>query len=129
MTAFGSTRSSLDDVIALELEVQTSQCRADPPRVQELLAEDFLEIGASGRRWDLASTLEMLRWESQDPSTTEIEVADIRARQIAPGVVQILWTSSRSGQRARRSSIWCLRDAGWRLVFHQGTPAAIEARP
>ena len=128
MTTFGSTRSSLDDVIALELEVQTSQCRADPARIQELLAEDFLEIGASGRRWDLASTLEMLRWESQDPDT-DIEIADIRARQFAPGVVQILWTSSRSGQRAHRSSIWCLRDARWRLAFHQGTPAAIEAQP
>lgn len=98
----------------------------DPQRVRELLAEDFLEIGASGRRWDLTSTLEMLREESQDPDSAIIDVSDVsdvQARQIAPGVVQILWTSTRSGKRALRSSIWCVRDARWRLVFHQGTPA------
>lgn len=129
MSASGPTQSSLDDVIALEREVQTSECRADPQRVAKLLAQDYLEIGASGRRWGLASTLEMLREESRDPDIPEIGVADVQARELAPGVVQILWTSTRSEQHARRSSIWCLRDARWRLVFHQGTPASIQAQP
>ena len=39
-----------DEAIALEPEMQTKQCRADPQRVRELLDEDFLEMGASGRR-------------------------------------------------------------------------------
>ena len=121
MTANPSAPSALELVIALELEVQTPQCRSDERRIRELLADDFVEIGASSRRWDLASTLEMLREESTDPDVAKIEVLDLEAREISSGVVQVLWTSSRGGRQARRTSIWCLREQRWRLVYHQGT--------
>jgi hypothetical protein len=71
---------ALDEVMALEFEVQGAQCRADRSRLAEIFAPDFVEIGVSSRRWDLDSTLRMLREESQDSDAAVIEVHDLEAR-------------------------------------------------
>jgi hypothetical protein len=111
----------LDHVVELERELQTPACRADEARLRELLAPDFLEIGASGRRWDLGGILAMLRDESAEESPGVIEISGLEARALAPGVVQVFWVSDRNGRRARRTSIWCRRARGWQQVYHQGT--------
>jgi len=119
-----SSRLSSNDlnlVLALEREVQTLQGRADEHRLTELFALDFIEVGASSRRWDLASMLAMLREESHDVDAGVIEVVGLEARELATDVVQVFWTSDRKGRRARRTSIRCRRDGRWQLVYHQGT--------
>ena len=116
-----SSPQPLDRVLDLERELQTPACRADEARLRELLAPDFVEIGASGRRWDLDSTLTMLREESAADDSDAITLTGLAARALAPGVVQVFWESDRAGRRARRTSIWCEREAGWQQVYHQGT--------
>lgn len=59
----------LDRVAELERELQSPACRADEARLRQLLAPDFVEIGASGRRWDLDSVLALLREERSDHDT------------------------------------------------------------
>lgn len=108
-------------IAGLERELQTPACRADEARVRELLAADFVEIGASGRRWDLESIVALLRTEAADPDAGVIEMTGLSARALAPGVVQVFWDADRSGRRARRTSIWCERGTGWQQVYHQGT--------
>lgn len=115
-----SPSPDLQRLLELERELQTPACRADQARLRELLAADFLEIGASGRRWDLASTLAMLQEESSE-GAHEILMSELEARLLAPEVVQVFWTSSRAGRRARRTSIWCRREGGWQQTYHQGT--------
>jgi hypothetical protein len=112
----------LADISRLERELQTRACRADERRLRELLTPDFREIGASGRQWDLDSVLAMLQEECLDQAAGDIEVSELSHRALAPGVVQVFWTSNRDGRRARRTSIWCEREAGWQQTFHQGTP-------
>jgi hypothetical protein len=121
MTEFVSPRV-LDQVLELERELQTPACRSDQERLRQLLAPDFVEIGASGRRWEREDILAMLREESADPSARAIEVVALSGRALAPSVVQVFWNSARDGRRARRTSIWCERDGGWLQVYHQGTP-------
>lgn len=111
----------LDHVLQLEQELQTPECRADEARLRELLAPDFVEIGASGRRWDLESILAMLREERAEDDGV-ITLTGLAARPLATGVVQVCWESDRGGRRARRTSIWCRRVNGWQQVHHQGTP-------
>jgi hypothetical protein len=86
-----------------------------------LLADDFIEVGASGRVWDLASTLQLLGAESQPGTDAVIEVHDLTGRVIGDGFVMARWDSVRGGRRARRTSLWRRDPAGWRLVHHQGT--------
>lgn len=117
-----SSPQPVDRVLELERELQTPACRADEARLRELLAADFLEIGASGRRWDLHSTLAMLRDESVEGDRADIRLTGLTARTLAPGIIQVFWESERGGQRARRTSIWCERAGRWQQVYHQGTP-------
>lgn len=105
------------EVLSLERELQTPECRRDRPRVMALLADDFVEVGASGRVWDRAATLNLLGEES----SAVIEVRDLTGRIIADGLVMAHWDSVRGGRRARRTSLWRRDAAGWRLVHHQGT--------
>jgi uncharacterized damage-inducible protein DinB len=115
----GPADAGLADVLQLERELQTPECRRDRVRVQALLAEDFTEVGASGRVWGRAATLELLGTEAADD--TPIEVRDLAGRIIADGLVLARWDSVRGGRRARRTSLWRREAAGWRLVHHQGT--------
>lgn len=118
----GMDDSALATVLALEREMQSPGARADANRVLELLAPDFLEVGASGRQWDRERILGLLREQSDDEETPPIGIHDLRGRVIAPGVIQVSWDSSTGDRRARRTSIWCEREHGWQQVHHQGTP-------
>jgi hypothetical protein len=114
-----TTEATVAEVLRLERELQTAQCRGNRARVTALLAEDFTEIGASGRIWDLASTLDLLGTESEDDPV--IEVRDLTGRVIGDGFVLVHWDAHRGGRRSRRASLWRRDAAGWRLVYHQGT--------
>lgn len=118
--------SALSTVLELERELQSPATRADTDRLLELLAPDFLEVGASGRLWDRDSILGMLQEESADEEATAIEVIDLHGRVLAPGVIQVVWESRSGGRRARRTSTWCERGHRWQQVHHQGTPLAGE---
>jgi len=112
-----TTDIDVAEVLQLERELQTAECRRDRARVSALLAEDFLEAGVSGRVWDRPSMLELL--ESGDEAV--IEIQDLTGRVIGDGMVMARWDSDRGGRRARRTSLWRRDPAGWRLVHHQGT--------
>jgi hypothetical protein len=114
-----TTGIDVAEVLQLERELQTAECRRDRSRVSALLAEDFIEVGASGRVWDRPSVLELLGAESRDDAV--IEVHDLTGRVIGDGFVMARWDSDRGGRRARRTSLWRREPAGWRLVHHQGT--------
>jgi hypothetical protein len=115
-----TTDSDVADVLRLERELQSAGCRRDLARLGALLAEDFTEVGASGRVFDLASTLALLAAESA--ADAAIEVHDLAGRIVGDGFVLVRWDSDRGGRRARRTSLWRRESGGWRLVHHQGTP-------
>lgn len=123
-----TTDDDVATVLELERELQTADCRRDPARLRALLADDFSEVGASGRTWDRAETLDLLAGESDDDAA--IELHHLRGRVVGDGYVMARWDSHRAGRRARRSSLWRRGALGWQLVHHQGTPlvAATTAR-
>jgi hypothetical protein len=114
-----TSEMELSRVLELERELQTRTCRNNRARVLELLAPDFIEVGASGHVWDLTSTLEMLASEPEDEE--EIQVIELSGRTIADGFILARWDSLHGGRRARRTSLWRREEDGWRLVHHQGT--------
>jgi hypothetical protein len=120
VTSTPETDDAVDQVLALERELQTTACRADADRVAALLADDFTEVGASGRVWDRPATLRLLAEETDDEPA--IGVLGLTGRVIGPGFVLAHWDSDRGGRRARRTSLWRREPTGWRLVHHQGTP-------
>ncbi|MCY0935478.1 nuclear transport factor 2 family protein [Streptomyces sp. H34-S4] len=111
-----------------ELRLLDAEVRASPARVLELLDPEFTEIGASGRRWDVESILTVTSGGSVSPeSAAEVRgrgrVSEMSGVVLAPGVVHLTYFDDDRGRRAWRSSLWRLTETGWRMYFHQGTPA------
>lgn len=103
-----------------ELRLLDPEVRASRELVLELLDPEFTEIGASGRRWDAQSILEVTSSGSVS-ADSPVEVSEMSGVVLAPGIVHLTYFSNNAGRRARRSSLWRLTDTGWRVYFHQGT--------
>lgn len=113
-----SADNDVSTVLDLERELQTAECRRDRERLARLLADDFIEVGASGTVWDKSSILDMLGSEV----SVEIEMIEPVGRVICADCILLQWISRTSKMRARRTSLWRRTNTGWELVHHQGTP-------
>ena len=113
------TGADLREVVDGELALLRPDVRRDPEQVVALLHPDFQEFGASGRVWDRESIVSVT-----SGTNAPIQATDLRTRDLGADAVLVTYRSSEAGREALRSSIW-LRDpdAGWLLLFHQGTPS------
>jgi hypothetical protein len=116
----------LAGLIALETQLLRGEIRADAARLDALLDDDFREIGASGRAFGKDEVLGRLPGEA----APQFEPRDFEGRLLAVGLAQLCYRLAivRPGEGgigySLRSSLWRRADAGWRMVFHQGTPTA-----
>jgi len=107
-------------LLQLEQSLLHPQTRK-PDTAARLLADDFVEFGASGRRHGKADVLALL----QNAPPERIEAADFQVRFLTPEVALLTYATARRGNaapRCLRSSLWRQRDGNWQLAFHQGTP-------
>ena len=116
----GQCRAEVEAVLHLEAELQDSTTRGDGEQLREILSPEFIEIGASGTRWDRESILDLLAGEA----TGEIAIHNLTGRHLSTDLIQTFWDSQIEGRWARRSSLWHREDGQWRIIFHQGTPLA-----
>ena len=113
-------------LLALEQELLSPAVRRSAVRLDELLADEFVEFGSSGRIYDKHSIMSLLT-ESNPTENFEID----NFRLVTNGKHEVLATYQcevRSGagsllRKSNRSSLWTLRDGGWQMIFHQGTSA------
>ncbi|MEU8589280.1 DUF4440 domain-containing protein [Streptomyces sp. NPDC048664] len=114
-------RGAVDAAIDAELRLLDPEVRASPAAVRELLDPEFVEFGASGRRWDAESILTVTGSGSVS-SHSPVSVDAMTGTVLAPGVVHLTYLLDHDGRRAWRSSLWRWSETGWRLYFHQATP-------
>ena len=100
-----------------EEQLLTPGVRSDPARVGALLAEGFVEIGQSGRRWTRDEIVAALVHE---PGVGDAVVSDREARMIGPDLVLLEYRVRFDGRDSRRAALWRC-DPHPRCVFHQGT--------
>ena len=111
--------------IHLEQELVAAQKRRDFAAVEAFLADDFHEIGSSGRFFSKADTLRAV-------SEVQIVECTFDHFQFLPVddkcvIVMYLATARRTQDgrehlnRAWRSSIWVKRGDAWQVLFHQAT--------
>ena len=109
---------------ALEETLWRAETRYDRALMEKTFAEDFVEIGKSGRRYERAEM-----FFAPDPAASidaVLPLPDYWVDLIAPDVALATYTSEVRYvdviERGRRSSIWIKGQGRWRLRFHQGTP-------
>jgi len=111
----------------LEVELHHPGTRCSRARLDALLHPDFDEVGRSGRTYDRKTVLDFLASQGEHP---RVESDGFRLVLLAPGVALLTYRSAHRDAdgplhlHSHRSSIWMKDPIGWRLRFHQGTPAA-----
>ena len=111
-------------LIALERRLLEPEVRASRAELDHLLADDFLEFGASGVRFGKAEALARLPDEQHPEFTNQ----DFELRQLAPDVALLTYRATLrrpddpAPRYSLRSSLWKKNGEQWQMVFHQGTP-------
>ncbi|MGA5435659.1 DUF4440 domain-containing protein [Streptomyces cellulosae] len=112
-----------------ELRLMDPAVRSSRAGTTRLLDPEFVEVGASGRRYTYEDMVAEL---AEHPGSAEggpvYEPSDIVGVLLTPGLVHLTYETCFEGRRARRSSLWRRRDeeTGWRMYYHQGTPVPPE---
>jgi hypothetical protein len=102
----------------LEMEMLDPLVRGNARRLDELLRNDFVEFGSSGRVYHKKMLMDMLVHEQH----AKVAIRDFAVKEISADAALITYrTVGSAGQEARRSSIWTRRAGRWQMVFHQGT--------
>jgi hypothetical protein len=110
----------------LEAETHRIETRRSPRRLSALLHPDFVEFARSGRPYDRAAVLAEFASGGDLPP---VHTQDFELVELGPEAALLIYRSAHvdsAGGMHRwtlRSSLWLCTDAGWRLRFHQGTPA------
>jgi hypothetical protein len=104
--------------IECELRLLDPAVRRAADQVDAMLDPEFVEFGASGRRWERREIVTALAADSGYAAPT---VLDLTGMRIADDAVLLTYTTNDGNRRCRRSSIWRRTSDGWRVLFHQGT--------
>ena len=98
---------------------ESGATRADFAR---LMADDYWEIGASGRRYERNYILDLLeaRYAAGRPDVWE--TSGFECRELAPDVYLLTYTLLQNQVRwTRRATVWRRTSDGWKILYHQGT--------
>jgi hypothetical protein len=119
--------SNAELFLSLERSLHRPEVRSSSQRVADLLADDFLEFGSSGKVYNKQFTLAALAKETPPAGSLLPQVLDFKITPLSEAVVLVTYKSKRlpsateGGRHTLRSSIWKLLDGRWQMVFHQGT--------
>jgi hypothetical protein len=115
--------SSERDKLLFELEQRLAQVgrKLSAEDAFSLIAEDFLEFGASGKVWTKTEIISaMSQWVP-----TERIVEDFRVHELSASVClvtyRVIGVDRQPFAFSLRSSIWRSSGKTWQIVFHHGT--------
>ncbi len=108
----------------LEESLLSEMFRKNSERLNELIADEFIEIGKSGKIWTKQSVIEALNKESY----TEIVITGFNLKLLTENIALVTYTAHHKqkgnpSSKSLRSSIWKMADNKWKIIFHQGTPS------
>ena len=106
--------------LAGEWALLDAAVRSNSSALDHLLHPLFAERGQSGRWWTREETLVALPGEAETQDRPEVR--DIRADEVADGVVLVVYVSVRGSRSVGRSSLWMEHNGRMRIRWHQGTP-------
>jgi len=109
------------EVIVWERALLHPDVRSSAEQLDRLLDPDFREIGASGRLWTRAETIEALAGGGEVRRGEPIGDSEMQGRRLASDLVLLTYVSHAAGRRAWRTSLWRRSGSQWRLLHHQGT--------
>jgi len=93
-----------------------------------MMAPDFWEVGASGRRYSRESILQELeRRHSGQYVEGKLVATDFHCQKLADALYLLTYTLLQDDRKTRRATIWQHTGDGWKIVYHQGTVVLDES--
>jgi hypothetical protein len=74
------------------------------------------------RRFSRAYVLDELERRYSQQHVDKWETSDFHCRVLAANLYLLNYTLQQGERKSRRATIWRRTEAGWQIVFHQGTP-------
>ncbi|MBN8726347.1 MAG: DUF4440 domain-containing protein [Xanthomonadales bacterium] len=90
--------------------------------LEAIVAGDFMEVGASGRKYSRAFVLDVLERRTGQEPTGSLKVSDFECSQLAPTIFLATYLLDQAGRLSRRATIWEWAAGRWLIRYHQGTP-------
>ena len=89
---------------------------------EAMMDPGFWETGASGRRYNREEVLNALEGRHAQPHNDVWEISKLGCQQLADGLYLLTYTLLQDRVRlTRRATIWRRTEAGWKIVYQQGT--------
>ncbi|MEM6402804.1 MAG: DUF4440 domain-containing protein [Cyanobacteria bacterium P01_D01_bin.116] len=113
----------IDILIKKENQLLLPEIRHSTTKLKELLSENFIEIGSSGKKFRLKEVLENLSKEKD----WSAKISNIEFRMINEDVAQLFYNCviyhnlDDKGSYSIRNLIWTNESDTWKMIFHQGT--------
>ncbi|SFJ70324.1 hypothetical protein SAMN04487936_103392 [Halobacillus dabanensis] len=116
-----SLKEELKKLEEHHIQIET---RISKEKLDNILADDFWEIGSSGRPFDKKFCLE------KGVSLTEMTLHHYEIQPLASDVVLSTYyiADKTRNRNTLRSSIWKKIDGRWQLYFHQGTVTDLDVQ-
>ncbi|MFD8078425.1 DUF4440 domain-containing protein [Streptomyces sp. NPDC059718] len=119
----------VSEAIAGELRLMDPSVRVSRALTRQLLDPEFVEVGASGRRWTYEEMLaELPEMDGGAADGPRYEPSELNAVMLGPGLVHLTYVTTIGGVQARRSSLWRRQSTStrWQMYYHQATPMPPE---
>ena len=89
---------------------------------EKMTADDFWEVGASGRRYSRAEVLDELERRHAAPQPDVWDCSGFHCRKLAGEVFLLTYTLRQNRERlTRRSTLWQRSGEDWKIIYHQGS--------
>ena len=119
-----SINQPITDIIkSLEMILLNPNIRKSLNILSNILSDDFMEFGSSGRIYKKKDVIDALKLESKQ----EIFMQDFKVKIIKEDLVLASYTAIKIDDeknietKSLRSSIWKKTKNGWQIILHQGT--------
>jgi len=106
----------LDEIRGVEQQLLMPEVRASADALDQLISDQFVEFGNSGRVYNKADVMAQLL----AAPNAKVDVSDFQVVALAEDVALATYRTPAS----LRSSVWRREGGQWRCVFHQGTSIA-----
>lgn len=111
----------LEELTKLEIFIHWPSIGTTKQEVENLLDENFWEVGASGKIYNREIVLRVLE-ERTHKQNNEVWInKDFHCTEIAVDNYLLTYCLAQGERLTQRASIWRKYENGFKLVYHQGT--------